>query len=597
MNSMAAMFYILSFLLYTKGRQTESSTKTCLLFTGCTLAGILAIGCKEIAVTLPFFIFLYEWYFFQDLRKAWIRRHFMYPIGAIVLVVLLAYAYMGPNPVKNILSDYAIRDFTLTQRILTQSRVIVYYISLLLFPHPSRLNLLHEFTISRSLVDPITTLLSIMALVGLIGLAFCQARKEPLISFCIFSFLGNLVIESSFIGLEIIFEHRTYLPSMFFFLIIVCLAYKYINKSLLRTLIFGVVVLVLSLWTYERNSVWKDPVTFWNDAITKSPHNARAYNNLGKLYVDKRNYSLAIMNLKQAIHLDPRMIQAYNNLGNAYVHQGLYDLAVKTYLKALDIEPGYHVTYKNLGVALREQGNISAALEAHTKAVEMKPTDDEGYNFLGLDYLAQDRIDLAIELFRKALTVNPYSHMSYHHLGLAYRRKGDLQKATSMYRRAIAIRPDFGLAYTNLGILYLNHYSADKAIPVLRTATEVDPMLADAHSSLGLALFKKGLFEQGIVELKKALQLQPNHKNTIYNLGRGYEVLGRYEAAIAQYDKCIDLDPEDIEAYHNAGVLCLYSLGDKKRAMRYFKKALAIDPQHPKSQEVKDALKDLGLSP
>jgi protein O-mannosyl-transferase len=76
MNSMASMFYVLSMLLYTRGRLTSDKRRQWLLFTGCILAGILAIGSKEIALTIPFFLLLYEWYFFQDLRGvALSQRH------------------------------------------------------------------------------------------------------------------------------------------------------------------------------------------------------------------------------------------------------------------------------------------------------------------------------------------------------------------------------------------------------------------------------------------------------------------------------------------------------------------------------------------
>jgi hypothetical protein len=68
MNSMAAMFYLLSFLLYGKARLAENPKKKGVLFAACIMSGLLSFGSKEIAATLPFFLFLYDWYFFQDLR-------------------------------------------------------------------------------------------------------------------------------------------------------------------------------------------------------------------------------------------------------------------------------------------------------------------------------------------------------------------------------------------------------------------------------------------------------------------------------------------------------------------------------------------------
>ncbi len=75
MNSMAAMFYVLAFLLYVRGRLAKKEQIRWPWFVGCGFAGMLALGSKEIAATLPFFILLYEWYFFQDLGIAWLKRH------------------------------------------------------------------------------------------------------------------------------------------------------------------------------------------------------------------------------------------------------------------------------------------------------------------------------------------------------------------------------------------------------------------------------------------------------------------------------------------------------------------------------------------
>jgi hypothetical protein len=86
MNGMAAMFYVLSLWLYARARLAEEKKKKRALFGGCILAGILSLGSKEMAATLPFFLFLYEWYFFRDLSWAWLKRHFMPIVGMLILL-------------------------------------------------------------------------------------------------------------------------------------------------------------------------------------------------------------------------------------------------------------------------------------------------------------------------------------------------------------------------------------------------------------------------------------------------------------------------------------------------------------------------------
>ena len=78
MNSMAAMFYLLSLIFYVKARLANTKRKKWGLFLGCILSGMLSLGSKEIAATLPFFIFLYEWFFFQKVSSKWLKRYSIY---------------------------------------------------------------------------------------------------------------------------------------------------------------------------------------------------------------------------------------------------------------------------------------------------------------------------------------------------------------------------------------------------------------------------------------------------------------------------------------------------------------------------------------
>ena len=224
MNSMAVLFYMLSFLLYIKARSVGPPSKSWALYTGSLLAGFLAFGSKEISATLPVFILVYEWFFFQDMNRLWLKRNLVRLLMLMPVLVLITILYLGIHPLERILAMHEFWGFTLGQRVLTEFRVIVFYLSLLVLPLPSRLNLQHDFVLSNSIIAPPSTLIAIMAVLLLLGLSICLARRDRLISFCILWFLGNLVIESSVIGLEIIYEHRNYLPSMLILLMVISLA-------------------------------------------------------------------------------------------------------------------------------------------------------------------------------------------------------------------------------------------------------------------------------------------------------------------------------------------------------------------------------------
>jgi hypothetical protein len=118
----------------------------------------------------------------------------------------------------------------MSERVLTQSRVVLYYLTLLAFPHPSRLNLDYDFPISKTILDPPTTLISILIIAGLIGYSIWTAKKRPILSFCILWYFGNLVIESSIFPLEMVYEHRLYLPAVGPFVLFSLLVIRGVEK-------------------------------------------------------------------------------------------------------------------------------------------------------------------------------------------------------------------------------------------------------------------------------------------------------------------------------------------------------------------------------
>jgi hypothetical protein len=361
MNSMAAMFYIISMLCYAKARISQVIWQKIALFCICAISAALALGSKEIAATLPLFILVYEWFFLQDLQVSWLKKRFFPLAAAGILFSVIVLVYLGTNPVARILADYNFRDFTLKMRVLTEFRVVVFYISLLLFPFPGRLNLNHDFPLSFSLFEPITTIMSLFILLGLLFLAIRLAKKERLLSFCILWFLGNLFIESSVIGLEIIFEHRTYLPSMMAIFAITLLVNRLLNKRLLQILLTIIILTLFSLWTFQRNIIWANPFRLWQDVIVKSPNKVRPYNNLGRLLVESGRSREAIPVLQNAIRLEPDNIKTNINLAAALIQERRFSEAITLLEQNLDRLEKSPEARLNLGAAYFYSGNVEAA--------------------------------------------------------------------------------------------------------------------------------------------------------------------------------------------------------------------------------------------
>ena len=416
MNSMAGMFYILSLLCYARSRLTEVPTFKWLLVVACLMSGILALAAKETAATLPVFILIYEWFFFQDLSREWLKRYLPFITGVLILLIGIAFIYLGGHPLEKVLSRYEMRDFTPAQRVLTEFRVVILYLTLLLFPHPKRLNLDYDFPLSNSLVDPITTLLALLAIIGLAAGSLWLAKKERLISFCLLWYCGNLVIESSIIGLEIVFEHRTYLPSMMLIPVAVILVDRYFKSNILKVAAICSITLVFAAWTYERNAIWRNPVSLWRDVVAKSPQKVRPHNNLGNALKHQGKYEEAIAHFNKALEINPGYAKAHNNLGTVLAAQGKTDEAIKHFGIALYINPGYAAAHSNVGVALAGRDEIEKAIVHFREALRLEPNYAKVHSNLGAALVRQGNLQEALEHFHIALQLKPNDVQTYRNL-------------------------------------------------------------------------------------------------------------------------------------------------------------------------------------
>ena len=470
MNSLAALFFIITLYLYAKGRvlmieslgqrrMTETtkqkgvrtySLSVTIYFCGAFFSGIMALGSKEISATLPFFIFLYEWFFFQDLRSAWLRRHSVRLIFALLILLLITYAYLGGDPLTKIVSMYGRRDFTMIQRVLTEFRVVIFYISLLFFPHPTRLNLEHDFSLSHSLTDPMTTAVSLMLILACCIFAVMIAKRERVVTFSILWFFGNLVIESSVIGLEIIFEHRLYLPSMLICLMTVGLCFRYMRDKRICIAFFSIVVVVFFIWTYNRNKVWKDEVTLLTDCIEKSPGKFRPRYNLGIALAEQGKRPEAIEQYRIALRIDPGYASLHTNLGLELFAQGEGQLAVEHYLEALRIRPGFVMAHLGLATALLTEGKLDQARTHCEQALRIQPSSAPAFNCLGNIYFQQGMVSKAIDFYSKAIRHDATYVEAANNLGVALIHAGRRQQAVQVLKAAIEIRPDYVDAKRNL---------------------------------------------------------------------------------------------------------------------------------------------------
>ncbi len=554
MSSLATLFYLLALSCYIRARITALSGQgripQVLLYALCLASGILGLLSKQTTATLPVMLFLYEWYFFQDRNPGWLKKQVPWIGLTALLVLVVAAPYLGTSPLDKMLTIYEKQPFTPAQRLLTEPAVVIYYISLLLFPHPDRLTLLYDFPIFSSMTTPMTALAGIMGVSVLVLAGLMLSGKHRLLSFAVFWFLGNLVIESSVLGLAIVFEHRTYLPSVFPLIALTALGVSAFRKRWPAVVIAGFLILICGFWTHQRNTVWNDTVGFWQDNVAKAPDMPEVNNNLGQALLKKGETEQAADYFKIAMKKDPDLESARVNLGVTLQRMGQSELAASLYRTILTTNPANTKARFNLAMLFKEGGHTEAAVRQLKKIIAVDPHDTSTMLNLGTILLEQQHNAQALMWFRKALTLDADDPKLLNNLGVVLHRLDRTEEAISVLRQGLTLAPHNPMLHNSLGLALLDCGRYEKAMEHFQLALAADPEMADAVNNLGLAAEKQGKTDQAIDYYRQAMGLSPAYDLARYNLANLLLKTGQPDSAISLLNDITTVSPEHQPALH-----------------------------------------------
>lgn len=251
MTSLSAFFLLVALLFHMRGRGGNSNKQTIWLFFGWAVFWPLSFFSKEIGLLFPLFVLAWELIERRAVvghLDAFSRIFAMMALGIAVLVI----AYMISPFGDWLWSGYSLRSFSLFERLLTEGRVLWFYIGLIFFPRLEIFGLFHDdFTVSTGLFVPWTTLPGLLGLIALAGLAWKCRTKYSLVAFGITWFLIGHCMESTFLPLEIAHEHRNYLPLFGLLLAVVSvLSLGLAAVGPIKTLGVTLTVVVLGYFTF-----------------------------------------------------------------------------------------------------------------------------------------------------------------------------------------------------------------------------------------------------------------------------------------------------------------------------------------------------------
>jgi tetratricopeptide (TPR) repeat protein len=474
MTSLAALFYLLALLAWLEARRAQAASARRLRYAAVCSFGVLALASKEIAITLPAAIALVEWLFVRDLDRDFARRcrRTLLPLLALVAAAAYYAYFQGPD------WGYRKRDFSAVERIWTEQRVLVFYLSLFAWPDPSRFSIHHVFELSRAWDSPPTSFFSALFLGSLLALSVAVLRRERLIAFGALWFFLHHALESSFLPLEIAYEHRNYLP-MFG----LCLAAAFALaraaeffqfSARLRAAAALALIAGLGAASAARTEIWLDGEGLWRDALAKAPGDTRALHNLGVALAGKGRENEAIELYREVIAREPENPDARRNLAAVHLQQGRADSALPLLEEALHLDPDDPYSLAAQGDALRLLGRPAEAEAAYRRALAQRP---EAQFFYGL---AEARAAL-----------------------------GAPDDALHWYAMALRTLPEYAPAAVASGKLLAERGRTSEAVLRFESvlARYEDP---ESHSELSLALRELGRHAEALAHAESAYRLAPH---------------------------------------------------------------------------------------
>jgi hypothetical protein len=285
MTSLAATWVLVGAIAYVLARARFQQCRPyalALMYSSVVVCTGLGFLCKQSALLLPAYVAVLELFVFErGSLSPGQRRGLKWYFGvtlALPLAVGVAALLVYP---ELILGAYESRDFTIAQRVLTQARVLFFYLGLLLIPDVRRFGLYHDDLVTSSgLFDPPGTIVALSAwILILICIAWGARRRSPW-AFAAAWFVVGHAMESTIWPLEQVHEHRNYAPSIGIWIAVLYYAGALWERTdRLRALVLtvlGVWLLSLALISHTRAQAWRSPAALMESLARHHPQSYRS---------------------------------------------------------------------------------------------------------------------------------------------------------------------------------------------------------------------------------------------------------------------------------------------------------------------------------
>lgn len=519
-----ALFYLLTVYCCQRGWTSPYQLGW---FSAAVGACALGMASKEVMVSAPLAVLLYDRAFVSGTFRAACRSHWPLYVGLAATWVILALLMMNFPRSRSVGFGH---ETTAWQYLLTQAGVIVWYLRLCVWPAP--LSIHHQWPIVDNLAQ---VWLAALVVLTLLGVTCVAIWRRPQLGFLGASFFLILAPTSSFVPIitEVVAERRMYLP-LAAVIVTIGFATNWTFGTIGRrgplagALAAVIVAGVLARTSIHRLNDYGSKESIWQSVFEVYEDNPWALTGLGLVEAKHDQLDDAMAYYHGALELDPSFVRARVNLAIALLRLDRIEEAEATLRDARELDPQFVPIYTNLGIAL----------------------------------VRQDKLDEAVEVLRHALLLDPGAVKVHNNLGAALQRLRQLGEAASCFERALALDPDFVPARENLLAL---------------------------HNRLGATLARNGHFDQAVGYFRILLRAHPDNTKVRKRLAACLYQADRTSEAIDEFERLLDHDPNDGDT-HRRLALAFVAKNEPKRAVHHLQESLRLNPEDAEAKDLLDRI-------
>jgi len=440
-------------------------------------ACLLGMACKEVMVSAPVMVLLYDRTFLaESFAEAWQRRwrvHLSLAATWILLGVLVASIGANRGGTTGIGSGASPGAYW-----LTQFPAVMEYLWLSLWPYPLVFDYGAEWVRHAVDVVPAALIVILLAAGTLVAL-----KRRPILGFLGAWFFAILGPSSLVPGpRQTMAEHRMYLALAAVLTLVVVGGWARAGR---RTLVAWLALaLGFGGLTAARNEVYRTELSLWRDTVARRPGNRWAQCNVGMALYEQGRVAEALPHFERGLKLGPDDPAAHNDLGLALAKLGRLPEAVAQYEAALQLEPAFAEAHNNLGLALSELNRPVEGLEHLRTALRLRPGLATVHFNLGNTLAQLGRLDEAVAHFLEAIRSNPNDAAACTNLGNVLARAGRIAEAIRWYETAARLDPGDALAQYNLAMMLAQVGRTSEAIEHFQEVLRLRPDDAEAREYL-----------------------------------------------------------------------------------------------------------------